>query len=76
MPLTLAHTDKLTEIKSSSETKSQVPTLTIKGYYLDPNEVARRIMRVVSLHDNVKNPESMTLNTQWWELGILHFLLK
>jgi hypothetical protein len=27
-------------------------------------------MRVISLHDNVKNPQSMTLNTQWWELGI------
>lgn len=31
-------------------------------------------MRVISLHDNVQNPQTMTLNTQWWELGIYCFL--
>jgi hypothetical protein len=40
------------------------------GYYIDPNEVARRISRVIAHFDGVKNVEKMTLKTQWWELGI------
>ena len=64
---------KSTEIKLYSEMTSPVLLHIISGYYLDPNEVARRIMRVISLHDNVKNPESMTLNSQWWELGSFLF---
>lgn len=45
--------------------KNQVIFGGYSGYYLDPNETARRMMRVIALHDSVKNPEAMTLNTQW-----------
>ena len=47
------------------------------GYYLgknaiilDPNEVARRLVKVISLHDRVKNIDKITLNATWHELGI------
>jgi hypothetical protein len=36
---------------------------------MNPNEVARRIARVIAHFDGAKNVESMNLNTQWWELG-------
>jgi len=38
---------------------------------MNPNEVARRIARIMANYDNCKNIEKMTLNTQWWELGIV-----
>ena len=40
-----------------------------KEYYLNPNEVSRRIARVIANFDGVKNVEKMNLNTQFWELG-------
>lgn len=40
---------------------------------MNPNEVARRIARIIAHFDGVKNVESMNLRTQWWELGIFQF---
>ena len=40
------------------------------GYYLNPNETANRIIRVISHNEKVTDPESLTLNTQWHEIGL------
>ena len=40
-----------------------------KGYFLNPNETTRRIMRIIAQHEKVEDPESLTLNTQWHEIG-------
>lgn len=37
---------------------------------MDPNETARRILRVIAQFDRVQNPEQVTLNTQWHEMGL------
>lgn len=37
---------------------------------MNPNETARRTMRVIAQFDKVNNPEKMTLNSQWHELGL------
>ena len=31
-------------------------------YYADPMSVAERVVRLLALHDNVKDPSSITLN--------------
>ena len=36
----------------------------------DPNEVSRRFIKLISLHDKVKNPGSITLEQTWHKLGI------
>ena len=38
-------------------------------YAADPVEVAERLVRLVALHDNVKDIENITLNSTWKELG-------
>lgn len=40
------------------------------GYYLDPNEAARRMIRLIAQFDKVENPEKVTLSTQWHEMGL------
>lgn len=40
-----------------------------QGYYIDPNEVARRLVKLMALHDNVKNPEKITLDSTFIEHG-------
>ena len=40
------------------------------GYYLDPNETARRMMRIIAQNDKVADPEAVTLRSQWHELGL------
>jgi hypothetical protein len=40
------------------------------GYYLNPNEVARRTLRIISLYDRVEDPEKVSLSTQWHEMGL------
>lgn len=40
------------------------------GYYLDPNETARRMVRIIAQFDKVNDPEKVTLNSQWHELGL------
>lgn len=38
-------------------------------YYSDPREVAERVIRVVGLHDNVKDPSQIRANSQLNQLG-------
>ena len=40
------------------------------GYYQDPQEVARRFIKLLSLHDKVKDPSKITLNSTFYELEI------
>ena len=40
------------------------------GYYKDPSEVARRLIKLIALHDKVKNPHEITLQSTWHELGL------
>ncbi len=40
------------------------------GYYLDPSDVARRLVKVISLHDKVKNPDRITLHSTFHDIGI------
>lgn len=40
------------------------------GYYLDPEDVATRVMRVIAAHDKVGKPETLTLSKTWHNLGI------
>ncbi len=47
-----------------------VPVLANSGYYLDPNETARRVMRIIAQHEKINNIEEMKLSSQWYELGI------
>ena len=35
------------------------------GYFVDPNEVARRIVKLISLHDCIKDPSKITLESTW-----------
>lgn len=35
-------------------------------YYLNPNDVARRIARVIANFEGIQNVEKMNLNTQFW----------
>ena len=34
-------------------------------YYADPINVAERIVRLIALHDNVRDPAAVTLNSTW-----------
>jgi hypothetical protein len=38
-------------------------TRTQGEYYSDPMVVAERVVRLFALHDNVQDPESVTLNS-------------
>jgi hypothetical protein len=60
----------LIEKKLNLEIKSLVIINIRLGYYLNPNEAARRMMRVITQYDKVENPEKVTLNTQWHEMGL------
>ena len=39
-------------------------------YYADPINVAERVVRLIALHDNVKDPSSIVLNSTFTELGL------
>ena len=39
-------------------------------YYADPMEVAERVVRLIALHDNVKDPSSVTLKSNFSEIGL------
>ena len=39
-------------------------------YYADPLDVAERVVRLFALHDNVRDPTSVTLNSSFSELGL------
>lgn len=40
------------------------------GYYKNPEEIARRLIKLLALHDKVKNPHLITLKSTWHELGL------
>ena len=39
-------------------------------YYADPLNVAERTVRLFALHDNVRDPSSITLNSTFEDLGL------
>lgn len=39
-------------------------------YYADPVAVAERVVRLIALHDNVRDPASIVLSAQFEELGL------
>lgn len=39
-------------------------------YYADPIDVAERVVRLFALHDNVRDPSAVTLNSSFSELGL------
>ena len=40
------------------------------GYFSDPVAVAERVVRLMALHDNVKDPSGITLGATFSELGL------
>lgn len=40
------------------------------GYYIDPEEATKRVMKVIAAHPEVKNLDKLTLGSTWFELGI------
>jgi NADH dehydrogenase (ubiquinone) 1 alpha/beta subcomplex 1 len=39
-------------------------------YFADPVNVGERVVRLLALHDNIKDPESITLNQSFEEIGL------
>ena len=39
-------------------------------YFSDPVQVAERVVRLLGLHDNVRDPSAITLNSTFNELGL------
>ena len=39
-------------------------------YFADPIAVAERVVRLIALHDNVRDPSAITLNSSFEELGL------
>ena len=39
-------------------------------YFADPKDVADRVVRLIGLHDNVRDPAAITLNSSFEELGL------
>lgn len=42
----------------------------VRSFYSDPNEVGEEIIRIISLHDKVKDPSKITLNSTFEEIGL------
>lgn len=40
------------------------------GYYLNPEEVATRLIKILTLHDKVRQPENVTLRKTFVNLGV------
>lgn len=40
------------------------------GYYLNPEEVAVRLIKIITLHDKVANAENVTLGKTFRQLGV------
>ena len=45
-------------------------TRTQGEYYSDPMVVAERVVRMFALHDNVNDPDAITINSTFAELGL------
>ena len=39
-------------------------------YYADPMDVAERVVRIISLHDNVNDPQTVTVGQTFSECGL------
>ena len=39
-------------------------------YYADPIAIAERVVRLIGLHDNVRDPAAITLNSSFDDLGL------
>ena len=39
-------------------------------YFADPKAVAESVVRLLALHDNVKDPSAITLNSTFDEIGL------
>ena len=39
-------------------------------YYADPKDVAERLVRLFALHDNVRDPSAITLQSTFEDLGL------
>ena len=42
----------------------------VRSFYSDPNEVGEEIIRIFSLHDKIKDPSKITLNSTFEEIGL------
>ncbi len=40
------------------------------GYFANPDNVSRRLVKIIAMHDNVKNPNEITLKSSWESLGV------
>lgn len=40
------------------------------GYFLNPEEVAVRMIKIMTLHNNMRHKEAVTLGKTWSQLGI------
>lgn len=40
------------------------------GYYIDPEDATKRVMKIIAGHPEVKNIKDLTLGSTWFELGI------
>ena len=41
-----------------------------QGYFIDPEDVSRRFIKLLASHDKIKNPHQITLETRFYEMGI------
>jgi NADH dehydrogenase (ubiquinone) 1 alpha/beta subcomplex 1 len=39
-------------------------------YFADPKNVGERVIRLIALHDNVRDPIGITLNSTFEQLGL------
>ena len=39
-------------------------------YYTDPMDVAERVVRILALHDNVNDPEAVTVGKSFADIGL------
>lgn len=42
----------------------------IRAMYSDPNEIGEELIRIISLHDKVKDPSKITINSSFEEIGL------
>lgn len=40
------------------------------GYYQNPSDIARRFIKLLSLHDTVTKPSGISLESTWHEIGV------
>jgi NADH dehydrogenase (ubiquinone) 1 alpha/beta subcomplex 1 len=40
------------------------------GYYQNPTEIARRLIKLISLHDCITSPNLIKLESTWHEIGL------